>query len=495
MKSIRQFLTIQVALGSIIAVSALPADLPVDSIVPEVSALASQRSGFESPYINTEYNDEWHQYSSVAQSSDQAEPRWWQRFEDPLLDSLIEVGLLRNPDVVMAAKRIEIAKAAVGSATAGYYPSINLGLGYDRTRSSGMIVPPGSSATTTSAFNGSVSMSWEVDVFGRIREQVKNRKASVQVSRAERAGVKVSLEAQIATAYINLRVSQAQLEVAQIHSQSQSKVLKIAEARFEAGLASMLDVDQARVVYYNTVAMVPMLENTVHTQINAISVLLGEAPDALYSLLEQPRPLPGYIQVVAAGVPADLLRRRPDVVQAEEQIGVEATALGIAKKDWLPRLTIDGSVGTQAHSPKDLGNHNAFTYSIAPTLSWTVFDGLARKYNITAARKQMEVAIDNYNLTVLNAFQETDNALSTYFATLKYIRLLDDLVSSSRDYDRLSIDQYKNGLTAFLNVANAQMSYLENQNTLIQAQGRALTALIDLYRALGGGWSDVDLRN
>ena len=107
----------------------------------------------------------------------------------------------------------------------------------------------------------------------------------------------------------------------------------------------------------------------------------------------------------------------------------------------------------------------------------------------------MEVAIDIYNLTVLNAFQETDNALSTYFATLKYIRLLDDLVSSSRDYDRLSIDQYKNGLTAFLNVANAQMSYLENQNTLIQAQGRALTALIDLYRALGGGWSDVDLRN
>ncbi|MDE6396511.1 MAG: TolC family protein, partial [Muribaculaceae bacterium] len=332
-------------------------------------------------------------------------------------------------------------------------------------------------------------------VFGRIREQVKNRKASVQVSRAERAGVKVSLETQIASAYINLRVSQAQLAVAQIHSQSQSKVLKIAEARFEAGLASMLDVDQARVVYYNTVAMVPMLENTVHTQINAIAVLLGDTPDALYPVLETPRPLPGYIQVVAAGVPADLLRRRPDVVQAEEQIGVEATALGIAKKDWLPRLSIEGSVGTQAHSLGDLGNRNAFVYSVAPTLSWTVFDGLARKYNISAARKQMDVAIDNYNLTVLTAFQETDNALSTYFASLKYIRLLDDLVSSSRDYDRLSIDQYKNGLTAFLNVANAQMSYLENQNTLIQAQGRALTALIDLYRALGGGWSDTDLRN
>lgn len=483
-------------ISSVLVLSANPTDFPVDSVVPPVSQLTYRDSStFDSPYLSHHFDDSWRMYSSVAQNSDLVEARWWKRFEDPLLDSLMEVGLLRNPDVVMATKRIEIAKAAVGSATAGYYPTVNLGVGYQAARNSGVVASPYGPATSTSAFNGSVSMSWEIDVFGRIREQVNGRKTAVKVSRAERAGVKVSLEAEIATAYINLRVSQAQLEVANIHSASQRHVLKIAEARFEAGLASMLDVDQARVVYYNTVAMVPMLENTVHTEINAIAVLLGDSPENLYPVLEKPSPLPGYIQLVAAGVPADLLRRRPDVVQAEEQIGVEASALGLAKKDWLPHLTLDGSFGTEAHRLSKLGSGRSLTYSIAPTLSWTVFDGLSRKYNIESARKQMEVAIDNYNLTVLTAFQETDNALSTYFATLKYIRLLDDLVSSSSDYDRLSIDQYKNGLTAFLNVANAQMSYLENQNTLIQAQGKALNALVQLYRALGGGWSDTDLRN
>lgn len=477
-----------------LTVAASEADEPADSIVPAPSAYAASRS-FESPYLKHEFRDQWRLYSSVAQSSDLSAPRWWQRFEDPLLDSLIEVGLLRNPDVIMATKRIEIARSAVRTALAGYYPVVDVGIGYNRTRTSGMMTAPATDPSTVSYGSGTVSMSWEIDLFGRISSQVRNRNAAVRVSRAERAGIKVSLEAEIATAYVNLRVSQAQLAVANEHAAGQRKVLKIAEARFEAGLASMLDVDQARVVYYNTVASIPMLENTVHTEINSIAVLLGEEPDNLYSVLERPRPIPGYIQLVAAGVPADLLRRRPDVVQAQEQIEVEATALGIAKKDWLPKLTIEGSVGTTAHRSGDLFSNHSFGYSIAPTLTWTAFDGLARKYNIASARQQMEIAIDNYNMTVLTAFQEIDNTLSTYFATLKYIRLLDDLVSSSRDYDRLSIDQYKNGLSAFLNVANAQMSYLENQNTLLQAQGKALIALIDLYRALGGGWSDTELRN
>lgn len=193
-------------------------------------------------------------------------------------------------------------------------------------------------------------------------------------------------------------------------------------------------------------------------------------------------------------MPADLLRRRPDVVQAEEEIGVYAAELGIARKDYLPTLSIEGSIGTAAHRPGDLFSGPSFTYSIAPTLSWTIFDGLSRRYNVASARKSMENAIDNYNLTVLNAFEETDNALSTYFSTLKYIRSLDDLVEAGRDYDRLSLDQYKSGLTSFINVANAQLSYLSYQNTLIEAKGQALTALVDLYRALGGGWADTDLR-
>ncbi len=449
----------------------------------------------DSTYLDSRLSGDWGVYSETAQVKESPEGRWWKRFNDPLLDSLIEVGLQRNYDVAMATRRIDIARAAVGTARASYFPTFNLGIGYTRDRASGRLTGATGQAATTSYMNGTVSMSWEIDVFGKITQQVKSKRAAVQVSRAERAGVKVSLEAQIADAYVSLRVKQAQIKVANEHSASQLKALKIAEARFETGLASMLDVDQARTVYYNTIASIPMLESSIHTSINAIAVLLAENPENLYEELSTPAPLPSYIQLVATGVPADLLRRRPDVVQAEEEIAVYAAELGIAKKDYLPTLTINGSVGTAAHRLGDLFDGPAFTYNVAPTLSWTIFDGMARRHNLVAAKQNMQIAIDNYNLTVMTAFQETDNALSTYFANIKYIKALDDLVSSSRDYDRLSLDQYKNGLTAYINVANAQMSYLTYQNTILEARGQALSALIDLYKALGGGWHDTELRD
>lgn len=443
-------------------------------------------------YLNMEVAQGWQSYSTTGQVSDLPDAKWWERFNDPLLDSLIEVGLQRNYNVAMATRRIQIARNAVGASRASYYPDLSLGIGYDNARTSGLLYGSKGSASTDSYFTGSVNMSWEIDVFGKVNAQVKAKKAAVEVSRADRAGVMVSLAAQIASTYVSLRVSQAEVEVANEHAESQMKALKIAEARFETGLASMLDVDQARTVYYNTISMLPTLENSIHQDINTIAVLLAENPENLNVVLSKTAPLPPYIQMVATGIPADLLRRRPDVVEAEKEIDEYAAQLGIAKKDYLPSLTLEGSVGVASHRPGDLFKGAAFEYSIAPTLSWTIFDGLARKYNVASARENMQVAVENYNLTVITAFEETDNALSTYFSNLKYIDTLNKLVKSSSDYDKLSIDQYKNGLAPFINVADAQISYLSYQNTLIQAQGQALTALIDLYKALGGGWIEAE---
>lgn len=443
-----------------------------------------------SNYLDSEVAGQWQSYSGESQSNELPEAKWWKRFDDPLLDSLIEVGMQRNYNLAMATRRIRMAQDAVGSARASYFPNLSLGVGYDNERSSGLLYGSKGAASTTSYFSGTVNMSWEVDVFGKITAQVKAKKAALQVSRADRAGVMVSLAAQIASTYIDLRVSQAEIKVANEHAESQMKALKIAQARFETGLASMLDVDQAKTVYYNTISMLPSLENEVHQDINALAVLLADNPANLSEVLSKTQPLPSYMQIVSTGIPADLLRRRPDVVEAEEEINEYAAQLGIAKKDYLPDLSISGSVGVAAHRPGDLFKGPAFEYSIAPTLSWTIFDGLARNYNISSARENMQSAIDNYNLTVITAFEETDNALSTYFSNLKYIDTLNKLVESSRNYDLLSIDQYKNGLAPFINVADAQISYLSYQNTLIQAQGQALVALIDLYKALGGGWEE-----
>lgn len=452
-----------------------------------ISSMSGISAQSDSPYLDADLAAGWRNYAP-SQNVEMPQAEWWKRFDDPVLDTLVETGLQRNYNVAMASRRIQIAKNAVSSARAGYSPSFSLGIGYDNERSSGLLYGSQGAASYTSYLSGSVNMSWEIDVFGRVKANVKAKKAALDVSRADRAGVLVSLAAQIASTYIDLRVNQAAIALTKEHAESQMKALKIAEARFETGLSSKLDVDQAQTVYYNTVASLPTLENSVHQDINALALLLAEDPGAIKAMLERPAPLPPYMQPIAKGIPADLLRRRPDVIEAEADIEQYAAQLGIAKKDYLPTLTLDGSVGVAAHRPGDLFKQQAFEYTIAPTLSWTIFDGMARKYNVASARENMQVAIDNYNLTVMTAFEETDNAISSYYSSLNYIDSLDNLVKSARDYDLLSLDQYKNGLAAYINVADAQISYLSYENSLLQAKGQALTALIDLYKALGGGW-------
>lgn len=414
--------------------------------------------------------------------------QWWQMFDDNLLDSLIEVGLQNNYNAQVAARNIRLAENTLKATYANYSPNLGLNAGWTKSRTSGMTGNTPGSAYTDSYWNGNISMSWEVDVFGRIASQAKANKASIGVSRATYDGVLTSLAATIATDYFQLRVLQAERDVAREHSRSQLDVLNITKARYEASIASKLDVTQAEEVYYSTIASIPTLESSIDGLINSIAILVGDPSNALVAELSTSRPLPDYNHIINAGVPADLLRNRPDIIEAEKQIDVCAANLGVAKKDYLPSLSLTGSIGTTAHSTKDLFKNQSLGYSIAPTLSWTIFDGLARNRNVAAAKMDMENAIDNYNFTVLSAIEETQSAMSSYFYTLKYIANLQDVVNASRESERLSLEKYKGGLAAFINVADAQISYLENRNALIVAQGKALSALVTLQKALGGSW-------
>lgn len=213
----------------------------------------------------------------------------------------------------------------------------------------------------------------------------------------------------------------------------------------------------------------------------------------MYARLEKVAPLPDYRAIVPIGVPVDLLRRRPDVVAAEYNLAASASALGIAKKEFLPTLTLNGSVGTAAHKIGNLFTNSSFTYTVAPTLSWNVFSGMSRRHNAVAARQQMEMQIDNYNLTVLNAVSEVDGCISTFESAIRTIDMLGQVVEQSRKSLELSLDLYKRGLSPFNNVVNAQLDYLTNQNSLISAHGKALNAQIALYEALGGGWNSSNL--
>lgn len=423
----------------------------------------------------------------VGLASHAGEEAWWQSFGDSMLDSLVARGLDANYELGAAVRRVEIARASVGQAKSAYYPTIGISAGWGLTGISGVAESGhAADASHTSAFTGEATASWEPDVFGKITRQVKARKADVKVSRTEYEGVRLSIAAAIVSAYISLRESQAQHAVAEEHTKSQAHVLEMVEARFEAGLASKLEVAQAKTVYYSTKAQIPLLLSDTESYLNALGVLLACERDSLPAGVAAPGNMPPYAQVIPAEMSMDLVRRRPDVAQAQATIESAAAALGIARSDYLPTLTIQGSIGTQAHRAGDLFSSRSLTYSVVPTLSWTVFDGLSRRFAGIAAREQMEADVALYNQTVLTAVEEARNAISSYTRSVEYIDNLESVIEQCREALRLSVDLYKEGLTPFSNVVDAQLNLLTYQSSSVTARGRAARALVDLHKALGG---------
>jgi NodT family efflux transporter outer membrane factor (OMF) lipoprotein len=452
--------------------------LAITVVLPfEMMARPEQKS-----YLTESVPDSWLVDNIAGESTLLPVEGWWHRFDDGVLDTLLEIGVANNSSVKIAARRIGIARASLGKARAAYYPQVDVNGGWTKSKSLGTI------HSDHSYWSGGATMSWELDVFGKITEQVRQNKAEVKVSAAEYDAAMISLQAEIATSYFQLRVWQAELRVAMQHAERQLAVVNIAVARYEAKLASMLDVAQAKTVYYSTVASIPTLQTSVATSINSLATLIGCYPERIESMLMQEAELPDYKQLVTAGIPMDLLRRRPDVVEAERNIEALTAALGVARKDWLPTLTLNGSFNIQTDGKGQILRRTGLEYELAPQLTWTMFDGMSRKYNIASVRYQLENAIDTYNLNVMTAIEEVDNALITYKNDLDYIETLNDVVSFSQRAEQLSLDQYKQGLTSFTSVADAQMTYLENVNTLITAKGQALTTLVTLCKALGGGW-------
>lgn len=431
--------------------------------------------------------DRW-QYTEGFSQTSPADDNWWTAFGDTILNSLIEKGVANNYDVLAASRRIEIAAQTLRQTKAAYYPAFDLSGGYTKARTSGMNGTVSTPAATASYFNLGVSMNWQLDVFGKITSRAKESRAAFNATRAEFDAVQVTICAKIATAYIQLRTLQAQLAVMENHIATQRRVMEITEARHEAGLASALDVAQARTTFYSTQASITALNTSLSTTANALAVLTGTFPEEMEPILQNPAPLPDFDKIVAVGVPMDLLRRRPDIAEAEYTLAQYAAALGVAKKDFLPTISLNGSIGTSAHDAGDLFKNPSLTYAIAPTLSWTLFDGMARSASVASAKQQMLAAIDSYNSTILTAVQEVENAMATYSNDLCYIDILRQVVDESNRAFTLSIDLYKQGLSPFINVQNAQISLLQYSSELAQARGEALIALVSLYEALGGGW-------
>ena len=446
------------------------------------SAISAQHADH---YLDTPLPQAWEEGGEVFRQTLPVDDQWWKSFGDTTLDSLISIAVDRNYSVLTAIDRMNMAKAGLRMERSGFFPTVGINAGWTRQQTSGNTSELPQS--TQHYYDVSANMSWELDIFGSIRQRVKAQKETFAASKEEYTAVMVSLSAQVASSYIQLRELQQELKVVERNCASQAAVLKITEVRYNTGLVSKLDVAQAKSVYFSTKASIPQLESGINQYITSLAVLLGTYPQEIRPVLERVGELPDYMEPISIGIPADLLMRRPDIRSAEHQINAQAASLGASKSDWLPQVFIKGSVGYASKDFKDLTKHKSFTYEIAPALSWTIFSG-GKLVNATkSARAQLDEAIDQFNQTVLTAVQETDNAMTAYRSSIKQIVALREVRNQGQETLTLSLDLYKQGLTPFQNVLDAQRSLLSYENQLVQARGNSLLQLIALYQALGGG--------
>ena len=430
---------------------------------------------------------EWQDEDSLFQQVLPVDDKWWRVFEDETLDSLIALAIDQNPSVLMAINRIDQAKAQWRISQSELYPSLSFNGGWNRQQTSGYL-GTGNPQNRNGYYSVSVQMSWQLDVFGVIRQKAKAQKELYNASKEEYNATMVSLCAEIASAYFNLREQQLELDVLRRNAASQETVVAITEARYKTGLVSKLDVAQSKSVYYSTLASIPMTEANVIQYINSLAILLGLYPQDVTESLSRVKPLPDYVELVGVGVPGELLLRRPDVRVAERQVNTLATLLGASKFDWLPEFFVNGSLGYSSHDIKNMGKRGSMTWSIAPSMTWNIFSGGRTLQEESLQRAQLDESINQFNQIVLTAVQEVDNAMSAYKNSIKQIQVCKQMLNQGKESFDLSLDLYKQGLTPFQNVLDAQRSLLTFENTLVKAKGNSLVCLVQMYQALGGGW-------
>lgn len=436
--------------------------------------------------------DRWHQDLVRGLSEGRADLRtWWVLLDDPALDGLIDRANRGNLDVKRAVSRLLEARARVGLAAGEELPSVEAQGELERGRlSEGVQQELGSSRRRTSTLHQlGLDASWELDLWGRIGRNVESADAALQATLEDYRDVLVSLYAEVATAYVEIRTLQARIDAAQGNVATQRQTLQLVRDRRRAELASDVEIAQAQLNLATTEALIPQLRIQLQQAIHRLGVLLGEEPTALYGALAPRRPLPRPPASVAVGLPSDLLRQRPDIRSAERRLASQTAQIGVATADLYPRFTLSGFLAFQKYGPSDFFNRDNIGYGLGPTVIWNVFDGGRIRSNIAVQDATTEQALLFYEQTVLSALRETQDALVGYIQESERRDVLRRSVVAANDAVRLVTSLYVSGLTDFQNVQDQQRSKFQQDDAFAQSQGLVIQNLISLYRALGGGWT------
>jgi outer membrane protein, multidrug efflux system len=426
---------------------------------------------------------------------------WWTVFQDQTLTSLVERAVQSNLDLMQAEARIRQARAARRIAVSGMGPSIDATGSYRRSRSGGNL--SGGSAAAGAAgtrqveiildqYQAGFDAAWEADIFGGVRRGIEAADADLQAALEDRRAVLVTLTAEVASNYIDLRAFQQRVVIARKNLQAQEQSAELTRRRFEGGFASGLDVANAQAQVATTAAQIPLLEASAQRSIYSLGLLLGMEPAALLQELAQASDIPLVPPSVPVGLPSDLLRRRPDIRRAEAEIHSATARIGVATADLFPKFTISGSVGLQASDFSSWFNWASRLWSFGPSMNWRLFETGRIRANIEQQRALEEQALISYQQTVLTAFREVEDALITSAKEEEHRKALVEAVAANQRAVELATTLYTEGQTDFLNVLAPQQALLSTEDAVAQSTQTLSTNLAALYKALGGGWAEPE---
>jgi multidrug efflux system outer membrane protein len=423
----------------------------------------------------------------TKEAAETADTQWWKQFQDPVLEQLIAEALLHNTNVQIAAANVEQAAGLLTQTRSQFFPQAGYGASAQRQRS---VEPAFASQlpnypNPTNAYQALLSASWEIDLWGRIRRQSETAYANVLATDEARRGVILSLVAQVASSYLQLRGLDAQLDVAKKTLQTYKESVDLFTLQFQYGQVSMMNVAQAQSQYETAATQIPQLESQIAQTESSLAVLIGRDPGpilrgkSVYDL---------KLPQVPAGVPSQLLERRPDLLQAEQQLVAANAQIGAAKALYFPTISLTGAYGNASADLSKLFTGPAKVWSYAGTLAGPIFTFGAVSGQVAQAEAGQQAALLNYQLSIRNAFADVDNALVANQKLQEQLDAQIKLVAALQQYNDLAVLQYNGGYTSYSTVLQAEQSLFPAELNLASLRAQLFNSAVNIYKAMGGGW-------
>jgi len=435
---------------------------------------------YEQPMVDA--LDAWR--ISPKEAADTANTAWWKQFQDPVLHDLINAALLGNKDVRIAAARMEQFMAQVEITRSGFYPQVGYGLGGSRNQASKNILPSGVESLS-STYQATLNAGWELDVWGRLHRATEAAQADLLAAEEGRRTVILSLVSSVATGYITLRGLDAQLEIAKNTVKSRKDSLDLFELQFEGGVISQLTLAQVRSEYEQALAAVPEIERQITQTENLLSLLLGRNPGSIQRGLPIEKLT---LASIPAAIPSSVLERRPDILQAEQNLIAANALIGVARAEYFPNISLTGLAGVASGDLSNLFEKDSFVWSIGGDAFGAIFTGGRISAGVKQSEAYYKELLFSYQQSILTAFREAEDALVTTQKAREKLQAQARRVKALGDYASLARLRYDNGYSSYIEVLDAERSLFDSELNAVRTQSEVIIGMINTYKAMGGGW-------